>query len=379
KSVRISEAELEGETGRVSEGKLKGKQVVSKSKRKHKSDLEANSSDEPSEPPPLNAAEDDDDVPDHPPPPANEGENEMDLDNDTIPAPSDVEAGTVGVGERRGMAVRRQRKAILLAPLGQTKTKTKAGIESSSSMSGGGSLHSPSERVKSARNIKEKVKNTLAALGASRFEKWTSDELILTLIQGGIEVRNESVVDHGTLVGLVESLYDGKEMPEKVAPYSQHELEKIEWVVRKIQNLFIERSANRRAEDERHTLFERPDPSDISASYTELNLNDALEDDDEPYDYEDGGDGEKHWFANPIKVNKAGRTYERKRVDNPKRGEDEHTGRETEFEFRASEFDGSLLVSGARERRAPKSRSVKILDIPWHAPSWTKAEEHMNY
>ena len=311
---------------------------------------------------------DDDDL--GPPPDDDGGGGEGDQNDDG----GDEEQGNGGVAFRDrktdGGGKRRQRNALALGPL--------SGNKSVGSTTSGKASSSSDGRSKSSKNIKSKMKNTLAALSVSRFEKWSKEELIMRLIADDIEVRAEATIQHSTLVGLIEALYQGKDMPPKVPPYSQADLDKITPVILKIQNAFIERSAMLRGEEERHTMFERDhDLEDISAAYTDLDLNAALLDDDddeqEPYDLEDGREGSKHWFANPIKVVKAGRTYERMRVDG-KIGGDGGGG----DDFRESEFDGGLLGE-PRDRSKQRSRAVRILDIPWHAPSWSKAEDHMNY
>lgn len=247
------------------------------------------------------------------------------------------------------------------------------------------------ERPKSHRNLKHVMKMTMDALGASRFEKWKSEELILLLIRDGVELRNEASIPHSSLVSLADSYYLEKDMPEKLPPYSPLDIERIDNVIRKIQNKFIELCASRRKEEERLTLFSPPELDDMGAGgYLDFNLNDALADAEDGFDYDDvddsfplesqsydlkdGTDGSTHWRANPIKVHKAGGTYERLRHPS-----DIEAPRESEYDVFG---DGGLMdkdAARASRRRKGKSRAIKVLDIPWQAPSLSKAEDYMNY
>jgi len=308
------------------------------------------------------------------PPPAPPGESEAKNEGQ-----SEAEDVTNGDVEEGGRASRSKSK-----DKGHDRKKGGKGKRKAmalTTLQGGSDLGTSRERVKSTRNVKDAVKNTLSALSASRFEKWTNEELILLLIQGGVEVRGESTIAHSTLVGLVDSYYEGKEMPDKVPPYSQAQLERIEWIIRKIQNQFIELCAARRAQEEKVSHEQNNADDDIDAqAYNDFDLADALaqteaDNEDADYSYEDNREGSMHNFANPIKVSKAGRSYERMRTSS---GEDDSESfRATEYDF----GDGDIIDPKMRMRRSPSSdkSKVRILDIPWHIPSWEKANDHMNY
>ena len=309
------------------------------------------------------------------PPPAPPGESPK----NEIPSETENEAN--GDVEEGGRASRSKSK-----DKGHDRKKGGKGKRKAmalTTLQGGSDPGTTRERVKSTRNVKDTVKNTFSALSASRFEKWTNEELILLLIQGGVEVRGESTIAHSTLVGLVDSYYEGKDMPDKVPPYSQAQLEKIEWIICKIQNHFIELCAARRAKEEKDSRDQNNDDDDIDAqAYKDFDLADALaqteadNDDDADYSYEDNREGSMHNFANPIKLSKAGRSYERMRTSS--NADDSETFRDTEYDF----GDGDIIdPKMMRLRRSPSSdkSKVRILDIPWHIPSWEKANDHMNY
>ena len=285
-------------------------------------------------------------------------------DGDTIPTRNSAAAEPPS-----GRRNRKQRKGIVVQKLAAKKA-----------LAGDGTTARP----KSIK-VKDMVSTTIAKLGASRFEKWKNDELILLLVQSGVEVRNESGQAHSSLVFMADEYFGSKDMPDKPTPYSQYNLDRLDPAVRKIQAIFIERQFKERKEAERETMFARPADGDAH-SYANLDIMDVLASEeggselDEDYDAESGNDGNKWWFANPIKAKLNNKEYKKQST------------RDIEMGTRASEFaresnydfaDGDLIdpddKDRMRRRARGKSRAVQILDIPWHPPSWSKAKEFMNY
>lgn len=317
--------------------------------------------------------------------PEKNGDAADDVD-DTIPERDSSAAPPVSSS---GSRQRKHRKGIVVQKLAHKKAMDAVG--------GGSTSHGGGDRK--SRKVKDLVNSTIANLGASRFEKWKNEELVLLLVKNGVEVRNELDQAHSSLVAMADQFFHSIDMPDKPTPYTKFDLERIDPIVRRIQEFFINRSAQRREAVERETLMARPGDGDES-QYADLDImeilmaesqEDGADGDDSEYDAASGSDGNKWWFANPIKAKKSNKSYVKQSARDIEAGlgldvdADASTGKASEF-GRESTYDfadGDLIDPDDKERykrnRKAKSRAVQILDIPWRPPDWHKAKDYMNY
>lgn len=81
---------------------------------------------------------------------------------------------------------------------------------------------------------------------ASPFQNWNRQQLVDILIRNGIQLRAESTIPTSSLRERADEFFKGQPIPKKPLPMSFDELARLEHVVLKVQNAWVETLERRR-------------------------------------------------------------------------------------------------------------------------------------
>eukprot|EP01032_Pedospumella_encystans_P018574 gene18574-21138_t len=105
-------------------------------------------------------------------------------------------------------------------------------------------------KFKKAKKLTKKVgaeySKALNNVTQSRFQDWSKMEMVLILVDEGVELRNEAAIEKGSLRELCEALYFERDMPAKPPLPTLFDIIRMNAVARRIQNCWVIRQYERR-------------------------------------------------------------------------------------------------------------------------------------